>query len=242
MDKNYLLYGKKYPFLIKNDSSQTCSIGTSSLSIGKKGIENPLNPQDAFGGAHNLAVVNFFQEITAQQLTSKNRMIQFAFEFFGIPVQVHHLLSNVSRYSKKNYVEYDAEMMKLYNSSPLIYDCYAELRHVIDDSSILATKIESIKKLEFGWVARGDSSSSLKIILTASSIARYSLFLWNEAGIHGTFPGTTVAFFKPVDWYAAARTDVYGACLAGFTTANPFAALGWGGASSAIDVIDQAIP
>jgi len=227
MDTNYLKYGKKYPFLVKNEQLE--SIAPISCRVEKSNIANPLNPQDAFGLAHNLAVINFFQLVGFENNSSKSQMKQQAFDFFGVPSQFQNLLANASINSTKNPSDYDSEMMKWYRTNPIIYDRYAELRSIVENNSSLAHKIDSIKKVEYAWISRNDSTSVMKTMLTASSIARYSLSLWYEANVHGNIPDTPVLYPARVDWWGVARTDIYGACIGGFSTANPFVALGWGG-------------
>jgi hypothetical protein len=115
------------------------------------------------------------------------------------------------------------------------------LLFIVEDSRSLQGKIEAIVELEAQWMLEKIMSQDTKLALTMSSIVRHSISLWHRASLEGNIPSTPVVFPRKIDSWGVGRGDLYGACLAGFTTANPFVALGWGAASSAIDAIDQGI-
>lgn len=215
-------------------------------------ISNPDNPFDYRGQDHNDMLKRFISDVITPQLSEMNHpgrsnsvdVYETVFEYFDIEQEGREMISAFHSTSHKSIAEFNEAELNLYLNRTMEYEQYFNIKAIVENTDIgLQEKIESLKEIESEISNSSLEGKSKEILLTAAAIGRYSLHLWapEDIGGLGYFDELNINLPNGIDWWGVARTDIYGSCLAAFTTANPFIALGYGVASSAIDAFDGAL-
>jgi hypothetical protein len=208
-------------------------------SVGLVDPSNSNNPQDSTGVLHNEFLDDFINSTNDEyDALSPTDVFEFAeLDEYG--------QSMLTAYGTLNPGAYNSQPMEdLYTAHQAMFSYYFSLREIAANENLdLEAKIEAIKQFESSFDYSSFTSSEAACLQVTSSIARYSLFYWaptNEGGL-GYFD-----LIEPIDdnlqgidWWVVGVDDIWGAAVAGFSTANPFVALGWGGVNSGVGLVRQ---
>jgi len=201
---------------------------------------NSLNPFDYAGLAHNQLLDDYIHGYMIPTQTENDPAE--VFEYFGTDQDGRNTILAFRDYDNADPDDYPADLHAFYISNTEVFTFYFELRAIVNDEQLdLADKLSEIKQFEQSYDYTVFSGDQVEIVKKTASIARYSLYYWapvNQGGL-GNYDIIVDGIPTKVDWWGVGRADIYGAALAGFATANPFAALGWGVVSSAIDALDE---
>lgn len=216
---------------------------TAVLTVG-----NVNNPYDSEGQQHNTMLISFIDEVLVENNnynpTETGGVSDYQEVFDHFEDNSTQTIDNFTTHLHKDHLElseYSASMITLYNNNTYAFNKYFEIKNVLEDNITAQAKINEIKLIEADILADNLNSDLEEVLLTASSIARWSIYLWistDEGGL-GKFDEINNVAAPGVDGYAVARADVWGAATGAFSTANPFVALGWGAIASGISAWDQ---
>lgn len=211
-------------------------------------VENPSNPFDFKGEAHNRMLMEFIEDVILTDVSdsrdSEIDVYETVFDYFNIDEEGRTIISTFRETAGKDVANFNEQEMSMYLEKTPQYEKYLDIKNILEDSNLnLQAKINSIIDIENEIANSSFDGDTKEILLTATSIGRYSMQFWapESMGGLGYFDELNIQLASNVDWWGVARTDIYGAALSGFTTANPFVALGWGAASSALDALDGAL-
>jgi hypothetical protein len=230
----------------KKDLSIT-EVGYSNVSLKTSSTVSPQNlsnPYDHIGFNHNEMCIDFFNtfDIINGSVPSEKDILSY-FDLPDTAKQIYYLCNG---YSNLNPTDYKPHLKQEYSRNPQVFDAYFELRSIIsDDGSTLIEKTTKIIDFEDSFL--NNSHSSLQnipiplrervkeAVLLASSVGRYSLFLWSskEQGGLGYYDifNNDFGASGPPDWV---KEDVYATLINAWFTGNPFIALGGGVVSSVV--------
>jgi hypothetical protein len=217
-------------------------------------VDNPANPFDYVGIEHNRQLDKFIKDVLyapqpSYLRTDENDHLQIVFDYFNCDIDQREFQGIYWDKYNLGPEDIDANLSALFAEHPLIIENYDILKNISGDETLdLGEKLESIIELETQVLASDYPEFDKEIILQASAIGRWSLYYWAPKSLGGlghfddliaSRPNPEPAQGKPVDWWAVGRSDIWGAASAGFSTANPFVALGWGVVGSALSAADS---
>lgn len=215
-------------------------------------VANPENPFDYVGIEHNRQLDKFVSDVLYKPRPTNLRTeehLQIVFDYFNCDIDQREFQGIYWNKYNLEPDDIDSNLSALFAEHPLIIENYDILKNIAGNEELnLAEKLENIIELETQIIGSNYPEFEKEILLQASAIGRWSLYYWapKSMGGLGNFdeliasrPNPEAAHGKPVDWWAVGRSDIWGAASAGFTTANPFIALGWGVVGSALNAADS---
>lgn len=169
-----------------DDFYQTDPTGTASVTIAsivpyphswEFEAANPSNPYDSVGKRHNLGMINCLNQSTGNWVDRSANYIKNMYPQLSYDTLI--IIATVGSDSATT----DPFNFTPRNMSNTSQNYYSQLIYTIDnveESSEIGLAIESIKNLESNIFAASISSEEKKALLSASSVARHSLFFWLE--------------------------------------------------------------
>ncbi|MCA1761513.1 MAG: hypothetical protein ABR574_13110 [Cryomorphaceae bacterium] len=210
---------------------------SSDIYSHKKVSVNPANAHnrmDSAGVEHNRILNNFLlDELFDGDVLSKGEAAMLC----GVlAADTAYLVKNFD-YGQDDSNSYSAPLAISFQNNQAVFQYFFDLRDIAGNQSLtLGQKIDAIKLYEQNYNYLSHPIDEANCLRVMSSIARYSLYFWapkSQGGL-GNYDLLLAGGPKaPINWWRVGVDDIWGACLAAFTTANPFVALGWGAGTSA---------
>jgi hypothetical protein len=212
-------------------------------------VANPLNPYDYAGVEHNQMLNDF---ITNKLVQDKANNVPFnisdIFDYFGSDTLMEKVLTQYYDLKNQRPEDFSADLAAMYDGNGNYFNFYLQISSIIGDHNLsLPLKIESIKVVEDTYDYSTVTKDQAIALRMSASIARYSLYFWAPTAQLGLgmfdelVKENDVPQENKINWWSVGGDDFSGAILAGFTTANPFVAIGWGGVSSAVGIARQVL-